>query len=256
MRSCSPPGAEEAVAGGGATASIALDAPPWTRRAEPFSWHDRAYPAVPRPDLPWAWIRPRRLLFWLDLAAATVVVAIFTRVPHLMPFADELAPGGQRTSLFFIVLTVATLLLMMARDRTYSSSDRLSRIDDGMRLIKNILYTGIVVGSVALLTHGVRGVLDRDVVCASLCAVGVFYVFLTTNRVAMWNWQRRMFVRGEGLRRVVVLGVEREAAAFKDFIQERPWLGLRLVGGVRVSSGRTTRVRTAPFRPSGACSAG
>ena len=48
------------------------EAPGWQRRAEPFSLYDRSHPAVPRAELPWAWIRPRRLLSLLDVLAAAV----------------------------------------------------------------------------------------------------------------------------------------------------------------------------------------
>ncbi len=226
---------ESAVVSDGSAALASASEPAfWTRRAEPFARYDRSYPAVPRPDLPWAWISPRRLLLLLDVVAALVGLFVFLRLPDWIPYTGLLDEDGIRCAMSCIVLTQVVLVALMLLDRTYKTNDRLSRIDDGARLLKNIALAGAFAGGVTMLTGGFGYGVTTTVALETLSALLIFYALLAVNRLAMWWWQHRLFMAGEGLRRVVVLGVEKEAGAFRDYLRRRPWLGLELVGGIRI----------------------
>jgi exopolysaccharide biosynthesis polyprenyl glycosylphosphotransferase len=60
----------------------------------------------------------------------------------------------------------------------------------------------------------------------------VFFGLLVINRLLLTWHQRRLFARGEGMRRVVVIGQGRVADNFVALLDERPWLGLRCAGTV------------------------
>ena len=180
-------------------------------------------------------MRPRRLLLALDLAAA------FLAVPFAWGWlwgADYRAHVGAGTpplahEIVFAAFALVTIVLL-ARGGQYSSRRRVSRIDDGIGLVKALLVAVVVVLGLAILTKGFgtgftnysRGVLLLDVVA--------LFVLMTLARVVAHAWQQRLFVRRDGVRRLLVAGAGASAAQFQRFLARRRWLGYKVAGYVRV----------------------
>ena len=205
--------------------------------------HDAARQHGRRPA-PAAWRRPRRLLLVLDPVAALLSVAVAASfyvggAPWRLNF-DRLRI--ESTTVFLALFVLATLLFL-AREGSYSSRRRLSRIDDGLVVLKAVVYALVIVTAVAFVTKGFgTGFTDysrRVVLSGGLTALVAFGL----ARLAAWWWQHRMFVRRRDVRRVVVVGAGAAAADFERFVAERPWLGARVVGALRVVDAPTALER-------------
>lgn len=178
-------------------------------------------------------VRPRRVLAILDVISACICliclqVLIYFREPHA---------GAARLGYFAgMLLMVLLTLLLVFRDGQYSHSRRMSRLSDIGGLIKNI-----VIGSAlsVLLSYLTKGFFTGLTSPSRLVTVGsalVFVVLTISARLALTTYQRRMFAKGAGLRRVLVLGTGTAANDFVDFIGRRPWLGVSCVGRLAYST--------------------
>lgn len=193
-----------------------------------------------RRPAPAAWRRPRRLLLVLDPLAALLTVVVGAsfyvgQTPWHLSFDRATA---ESTTAFLVVFALVTLV-MLAREGSYSAHRRLSRIDDGIVLLKAVVSAFIVVTAVAFVSKGFgTGFTDysRRVVLTGLL---VALVAFGLSRLAAWWWQHRLFVRRRDVRRVVVVGAGAAAADFERFVAERPWLGAKVVGALRVLEGPT-----------------
>lgn len=188
-----------------------------------------------RRPAPAAWRRPRRLLLILDpIAALLVVLASMTFYVGETPWHLMFSVADARSTTLFLVLFVLMTLVILFRLGSYSAYRRLSRIDDGLLLVKALVWAFVVVVGVAFVSKGFgTGFTDysRRVV---LTGVLVALVGFGVARFVAWSWQHRMFTRREGVRRVVVVGAGAAAAEFERFVRERPWLGAECVGALRV----------------------
>lgn len=184
---------------------------------------------------PAAWRRPRRLLLVLDpVAALLVVLASMSFFVGPAPWRLSFDRVPEESTAVFLVLFVLMTLAILFRLGSYSAYRRLSRIDDGLLLVKALVWAFVVVVGVAFASKGFgTGFTDyaRRVV---LTGVLVGLVGFGVARLVAWYWQHRMFTRREGLRRVVVVGTGAAAAEFERFIRERCWLGTECVGALRV----------------------
>jgi exopolysaccharide biosynthesis polyprenyl glycosylphosphotransferase len=184
---------------------------------------------------PAAWRRPRRLLLVLDpVAALLVILASMSFYVGETPWHVKLGADGAGSTTLFLVLFVLFTLVVLARLGSYSSQRRLSRIDDGILLVKALVWAFVMVIGVAFVSKGFgSGFTDysRRVV---LTGVLVALVGFGVARVIAWYWQHQMFTRREGVRRVVVVGTGAAAAEFARFVRERSWLGTECVGALRV----------------------
>ena len=182
-----------------------------------------------------SWVWPRRLLLVLDLAAAFLAV----------PFAwgwlwgvDYRAHVGAGTpplahEIVFAGFALVTVLLL-ARSGQYSARRRISRIDDGIGLVKALLVAVLLVLGLAILTKGFGTGFTNYSRRVLLLDVAALFVFMVAARLVAQAWQQRLFVRRDGLRRVLVAGTGATASVFERFLARRRWLGYGLAGYVAV----------------------
>lgn len=191
-----------------------------------------------RPSAPAAWRRPRRLLLVLDgLAAALTLLLGLSFYKADTPWRLGLEGADARSTTAFLVVFVALAVIALAVLGSYSAVRRLSRIDDGLLLGKALMYAFVLALGIAFVSKGFgTGFTDYSRRVALTSFVVAFVLFLVA-RVLAWSWQRALFVRREGLRRVVVIGVGAAAAEFERFVAERAWLGTRCEGALRVLDG-------------------
>ena len=180
-------------------------------------------------------MRPRRVLVALDLVAAAVAVIVSWIVPVEAVWSGPPLSAGARYAHAVIIGAVAVATLAVnAWTGGYSSRRRVSRIDDSLLLLRNLGLAALGIAAAALVTKGFGAEItafSRRVIVAE---TGLFLLLLGLGRVAMWSWQRRMFLRGAGVRHVIVAGVGASAHSFERFLGARRWLGVRCAGAVEV----------------------
>ncbi len=176
-----------------------------------------------------SWVRPRRMLARLDnLAALTALIA----TGLLMQFrVFDLAVARLAHVVFQLLVGLVTLVLLY-RAGQYSSDRRMVPLGDLAGMVKNLLLGFFFVCGIWLATDGFfTGYRDQSRLLLGSSLL-VFFSLLVINRVLITWHQRRLFARGEGMRRVVVIGQGRVADNFVALLEERPWLGLRCAGTV------------------------
>lgn len=178
-------------------------------------------------------VRPRRILATLDVLSACICliclqVLIHFREPHA---------GATRLGYFGgMLLMVLFTLLLVFRDGQYSQSRRMSRLADIGGLIKNIVIGAALSVLLSYLTKGFFTGLTSPSRLVTVGSSLVFVVLTISSRLALTAYQRRMFAKGAGLRKVLVLGTGKAANDFVDFLGKRPWLGVSCVGRLAYSS--------------------
>ncbi|HET6497167.1 MAG TPA: hypothetical protein VFH61_17595, partial [Thermoleophilia bacterium] len=87
-----------------------------------------------------SWVWPRRLLLVLDLVAALVAVPFAWGWLWGVDYRHHVGAGSPRLAheMVFAGFALVTVLLL-ARSGQYSSRRRMSRIDDGIGLVKALL---------------------------------------------------------------------------------------------------------------------
>lgn len=205
----------------------------------------RPAPAVaPDPRGAYAWVLPRRLLFFLEALATAVAVLVawgfLVDWRWLDASLDEAALASHGGLLAGMSMVLFAGLLW---DGAFADTRRISGIDDGLLLVKHLAIAVVFTLAAAVATRGFgtgyTGYSTRVVV-----AYVVLVVVLTAAAVvASYSWQRRMFHRGEGVRHVVIVGAGAAAAEFERFLLKRRWLGVRCAGIVPVLPGPTESQR-------------
>ena len=181
-----------------------------------------------------AWARPRRLLANLDAVATALTLWAAYAV---LPFRGIDAPPARLSHGLFQLLMGLVLLVLLYRDEQYSSERRLSRMTDVGSAAKNLTVAFFLVSGLSFVTKGFfTGYLDQSrlVVLGSLLFL---FALLVADRLILSAYQRRLFARGEDIRRVIVVGDGEAAADFRSFLEKRPWLGIGCAGTLPVAEG-------------------
>ena len=173
-------------------------------------------------------LRPRRLLLAADVAAACLglfaSIAILSARGHL-----ETTSGVG--SLLMGMLVVIVSLALMVRAGQYTNRRRMSHLADAVALVRSVLIALAVVSLFEYLSNGFFvGVLPSRLVVLSSALV--FLLFAASARVLLTGYQRRQFVRGQMLGKILVVGSGAAAQEFTAFLEQRPWLGVGLQGHV------------------------
>ncbi len=191
-------------------------------------------PGGPRPvGHPSSWTRPRHALFYVDLAAVLVM-----QVPAWSTWAfgwggeDGGGPAGSHAAA--VALGSLCVLFVLAWDGQYSGRRRLSRADDSLEVLKATLIAAVVVLFGEFITRGLGGGFSGSSRRLLVLDALALAVMLVAGRWVLWSWQRHLFHRGAGLRRLLVAGRGSAAAAFETFVHQRPWLGYECAGSVAV----------------------
>lgn len=215
------------------------------RRPRRDSTEAPVVPAAARhPRGAYAWVLPRRLLFFLEALATSVAVLVAWGVlldwRWLDSSLDDAAMASHSGLLAGMSVVLFTGLLW---DGAFSAARRISGIDDGLLVFKHLAIAVVVTFAAALVTRGFgTGYVDYS--ARVVAAYIVLVVVLTAGAVvAAYSWQRRMFHRGEGVRHVVIVGAGAAASEFERFLMKHRWLGVRCTGIVSVLSGPTESQR-------------
>lgn len=193
---------------------------------------------------PYAWVLPRRLLFFLEALSTAVAVFVAWQVlnhsTYVAPaFTDDVLTS--HTVLFAVISIVMFLGLWI--DGAFSSRRRISGIDDGILVVKHLLMAMVAGAVLAFVTAGFGTGYARYSTVV-VFAYAILVVLLTAVAGALsYSWQRRMFRRGEGVRYLVIAGAGAAAAEFERFLLKRRWLGVRCAGVVTVIGGETESSR-------------
>ena len=184
---------------------------------------------------PYAWTRPRHVLFVADLfVVLMMLLQVWSGWPHGSRFMDVPGGAGWWSHNLVAGLGAFVALFILAWDGQYSGRRRLSCVDDGLQAAKAVLLAAGVVLLAAFLTKGFgtgftnysRGVLALD--------AAALFVMLVAARCLVRFWQSRLFRRRVGLRRLLVAGCGAAASHFERFVEARPWLGYECAGTVAV----------------------
>jgi exopolysaccharide biosynthesis polyprenyl glycosylphosphotransferase len=175
------------------------------------------------------WVRPRRLLGRLDLLAT--VIGLLGSFLILGVYSEGFQ--AQRLShLMFQVLIGGAVLALLHRDGQYSPNRRMARVADIGFAIKNVSLAFFFVAGIWLTTDGFftgnRQESRLIVFSGCLILAGVLMV----NRIVLGWYQRRLFAHGQGMRGVILVGQGRVASDLEAGLEERPWLGVKVVGTV------------------------
>jgi len=192
----------------------------------------------------YAWVLPRRLLFFLEALGTAVAVLLAWGVLVDWRWLDasltDAALGSHGGLLAGMSMIMFAGLLW---DGAFSDARRISGIDDGLLLLKHLAIAVVFTLAAAVVTRGFgTGYIDYS--ARVVTAYVTLVVLLTAGAVvASYSWQRRMFHRGEGVRHLVIVGAGAAAAEFERFLLKRRWLGVRCAGIVPVLPGPTESQR-------------
>ncbi len=174
-----------------------------------------------------AWVRPRRFLATFD---AIAVVIAFVGAWALFSHRLSKEPFSNTADLIFQAMICVVMLVLLYRDGQYSAERRMARVADLTSVAKNAALAFFFVCGVWLTTDGFfTGYRDQSRLLV-FTAMLIFAGLLSANRLALTWYQRRLFARGEGTRRVILVGQGATADDFRSFLEKRPWLGLRCSG--------------------------
>jgi len=173
-----------------------------------------------------ALLRPRRLLLATDLLAACIGLVLMSvvlrmRISGATQMMTTMTMGG--------IIVVVTLGLQL-RAGTYTSRERMSPLRTVGTLIRDMI---IGVAAATLVNYLTKGFFTGWTT-ASRVAVGVFlevfFVLGLAARIGLGAYQRRQFLLGRAVQRVLVLGTGPAAADFVRFVENRPALGVVVSG--------------------------
>jgi exopolysaccharide biosynthesis polyprenyl glycosylphosphotransferase len=175
------------------------------------------------------WVRPRRSLARLDILAA--FVALLGSFLFLSRYPEQYHTA-RASHLLFQVLIGGFVFILLRRDGQYSSNRRMARVADIGFVIKNVTMAFFFVAGVWLTTDGFFTGFRQESRLIVFSGVLILAGVLMFNRLVLAWYQRRLFTHGRGMRGVIVVGQGKVAAELADGLQERPWLGVQVVGTV------------------------
>jgi len=175
--------------------------------------------------------RPRQTLASLDsfLAAISLVAYALVFVQY------EKDPNARTAYALTAFLMCFVVLILLFREGQYSWETRLSPIRDGMTLVRSMLIAYLIVQGAAFATKGFFTGFDDFSRFAELASMLLLFGLLFGARLVMWRRQRGLLESGITLRRVIVVGSGRAATDFVNFLEKRPWLGVRCMGAISVN---------------------
>lgn len=186
--------------------------------------------------------RPRRLLAVADVVAAVVSFGAHAGLLYLRSVAGDealvanlLMSGG-----VFLI----TFILALARGQ-YSARRRLSRLSDVMALAWTLVAATAIMTLIAYLTRGFFTGYTTPSRLALVSSLVIFFALGVVSRWVLSAYQRSLFLKGESVRSVLLIGGGKAADGFLQFLEARPWLGVNCVGrvayrGAMVCAGDTT----------------
>jgi len=193
---------------------------------------------------PYAWVLPRRLQFFLELLATAVAGLVAWEVLIQWRWLDPGLPDESLASHGALLGSVGLLMFAgLAWNGGFSTSRRISGVDDGLLLVKHLVLAVALALLIAFVTAGFGTGFTAYSPRVVLAYVALILALTAAGGAAAYTWQRRMFRRGEGVRHVVVAGDGAAAAEFERFLQKRRWLGVRCAGVVPVLEGATESQR-------------
>ena len=182
----------------------------------------------------YAWAKPRRRLFFLDIAAAAAATIFAWGWLWGGDYRHHVIKGSLSAHDIMLAAIGIAVIVIMTRDGEYEGRRRLSRVDDALELVKALTLAFAIGMGLAFLTKGFgTGFTNYSRLVLVLYLVGLL-LFMGAARWAMWAWQQRLFRRGEGVRRLLVAGAGASAAEFDRFLGERHWLGYGVAGHIAV----------------------
>jgi exopolysaccharide biosynthesis polyprenyl glycosylphosphotransferase len=186
--------------------------------------------------------RPRQTLATLDsfLAAITLTLIYVFVVMH-----DHSDPTARTAHMLAAFLMCFLVLLLLFREGQYSWENRLSPIRDGMALARSLLIAYLIVQGMAFATKGFFTGFDDFSRLTTFASMLLLFGLLLSARLVMWWGQRRLLRSGITLRRVIVVGGGKAATDFVNFLEKRPWLGVRCTGAIALGLQGETEVRSA-----------
>lgn len=173
--------------------------------------------------------RIRKWLFAVDVFAAVVgwvvlVLMIRLRTVGHSPAMDAAAIG--------FALTACLLLVIVFANGQYSGRRRISRLRDIVGLLRALIVSAAIVALLSYLTKG----FFTDYTTPSRVALGIgvvaFLAVAVVGRLFLSAIQETMFAHGESLTKLMVVGTGRTADDFLEYLEARPWLGIRCVGRI------------------------
>ena len=144
----------------------------------------------------------------------------------------EKDPNARTAYALTAFLMCFVVLILLFREGQYSWETRLSPIRDGMTLVRSMLIAYLIVQGAAFATKGFFTGFDDFSRLAELTSMLLLFGLLFGARLVMWRHQRGLLESGITLRRVIVVGSGRAATDFVNFLEKRPWLGVRCMGAI------------------------
>jgi exopolysaccharide biosynthesis polyprenyl glycosylphosphotransferase len=175
--------------------------------------------------------RPRRLLLCGDVLATIVAGAVAYVVLWLRTGAESSAT---------VVTTVLALLIgissvaLLAWSGQYTRRQRISRLSDTGVLTRDLIIGVAIANLLSYATKGFFTGVTGPSRLAPASFVVLFWLLGIAVRLTVYAYQVRQFALGRGVRRIMVLGSGPEAARVIEFIGQRPWLGIAMVGRLRI----------------------
>lgn len=171
-----------------------------------------------------------RVRYWLGLMdglAAVVSLMVLCVGVVSQDFSNERMLLANLISPALVLLL--TLVLNLSAGQ-YSDSRRLSRLRDVGALTRSLIIAAAIAALLSFLTKGFFTGFTSPSRLLTGATLVIFFLLGFVSRGALAAYQRRLFVRGETVRNILVVGSGDAAKRFLEFLDKRPWLGVRCVG--------------------------
>jgi len=171
-------------------------------------------------------MRPRRILVVADVVA--VVLAFLSAYLALRVRGSSGSQMGITLLNCGVLLVLALMLLL--RSRQYASTKRMTLVLDVGTLLRDVAIAAATTTLLSYLTKGFFTGLTTPSRVALLVMAGVFFALGSTSRLILAAVQRKQYSAGQGVRRLLLAGGGVAAAELVQLIEERPELGVKIVG--------------------------
>lgn len=171
------------------------------------------------------WSRPRHLLLVADAVSICVAALVGYGV-----FRFRGTQSVDTSSAIMAALIAVCSLALLARAGQYTHHRRLSALTDVGALVRDVVIAVAVATLLQYLTKSFfLGQAPPSRLATAVFAL-VFIALGAISRVGLSAYQRRMFAKGKGVRKVLLLGTGQTASEFITFVKRRPWLGITISG--------------------------